>query len=172
VICIWSLVLVVTGPVLQPGLMQKGIQHAAIQTVMCFAGWTRGWGRLAMSYQHHHWIGGRPHTCRTPALKEMVLDMVAQNPCRSTRGSAQECGCRTSCCPFNPPGWISILLFMGSRSHASWLSSLSPILRVAFTGTWTWAFWSTSYGQMKQHSHVKVSSTVTTATCGHSIIPM
>jgi hypothetical protein len=42
VYCIWSLVLVVTGPTLQPGLMQKGIQHAAIQTVMCYAGWTRG----------------------------------------------------------------------------------------------------------------------------------
>jgi hypothetical protein len=27
---------------LQPGRMQKGIQHAAIQTVMCLAGWTRG----------------------------------------------------------------------------------------------------------------------------------
>jgi hypothetical protein len=34
------------------------------------------------------------------------------------------------------------------------------------------AFWSTSYGKKKQHAHVKVSSTVTTATCGHSIIPM
>jgi hypothetical protein len=34
------------------------------------------------------------------------------------------------------------------------------------------AFWSTSFGQTKQHSHVKVSSAVTTATCGHSIIPM
>jgi hypothetical protein len=27
---------------------------------------------------------GRLHTCRTPALEEMVLDMVAQNPCHST----------------------------------------------------------------------------------------
>jgi hypothetical protein len=34
------------------------------------------------------------------------------------------------------------------------------------------AFWSTSCGRTKQHAHVKVSSTVTTAICGHSIIPM
>jgi hypothetical protein len=31
---------------------------------------------------------GRPHTCRTPALEKVVLDMVAQNPCLSTRGIA------------------------------------------------------------------------------------
>jgi hypothetical protein len=31
---------------------------------------------------------GRPRTRRTPALEEMVLDMVAQNPCRRTRGIA------------------------------------------------------------------------------------
>jgi hypothetical protein len=35
---------------------------------------------------------GRPGTRRTPALEEMVLDMVAQNLCRSTRGTAQELG--------------------------------------------------------------------------------
>lgn len=34
------------------------------------------------------------------------------------------------------------------------------------------AFWSAYYGQMKKHSHVKVSSTVTIATCEHSIIPV
>jgi hypothetical protein len=32
----------------------------------------------------------RPRTRRTPALEEMVLDIVAQNPCRSTRGIARE----------------------------------------------------------------------------------
>jgi hypothetical protein len=31
---------------------------------------------------------GRLRTRQTPALEEMVLDMVAQNPCRSTRGIA------------------------------------------------------------------------------------
>jgi hypothetical protein len=35
---------------------------------------------------------GRPCTRRTPAFEEMVLDMVAQNPCRSTRGTAREMG--------------------------------------------------------------------------------
>jgi hypothetical protein len=35
---------------------------------------------------------GRPRTRRTPALEEMVLDMVAQNPCRRTRGIARELG--------------------------------------------------------------------------------
>jgi hypothetical protein len=35
---------------------------------------------------------GRPRTRRTPALKEMVLDTVAQNPSRSTRGIARELG--------------------------------------------------------------------------------
>jgi hypothetical protein len=30
------------GPTLQSQLVQKGIQHATIQTVMCFASWTRG----------------------------------------------------------------------------------------------------------------------------------
>jgi hypothetical protein len=35
---------------------------------------------------------GRPRTRRTPALEEMILDMVAQNPCHSTRGVAQELG--------------------------------------------------------------------------------
>jgi hypothetical protein len=34
----------------------------------------------------------RLRTRRTPALEEMVLDMVAQNPCRSTRGIARELG--------------------------------------------------------------------------------
>jgi hypothetical protein len=34
----------------------------------------------------------RPCTRRTPALDEMVLDMVAQNPCHSTRGIARELG--------------------------------------------------------------------------------
>jgi hypothetical protein len=33
---------------------------------------------------------GRSHTRRTPALKEMVLDMVAQNSCHSTWRIAQE----------------------------------------------------------------------------------
>jgi hypothetical protein len=35
---------------------------------------------------------GRPRTRRTPALQEMVLDMVAQNPCLSTRGITRELG--------------------------------------------------------------------------------
>jgi hypothetical protein len=29
---------------------------------------------------------GRPRTCWTPPIEEMVLDMVEQNPCHSTRG--------------------------------------------------------------------------------------
>lgn len=45
---------------------------------------------------------------------------------------------------------------MGSGSHGS-LSSF-PVLRMAFTGAWTWArlFWSTSYGQMREHLHAEV----------------
>jgi hypothetical protein len=35
---------------------------------------------------------GRPRTHQTPALEEMVLVMVARNPCHSTRGIAQELG--------------------------------------------------------------------------------
>jgi hypothetical protein len=35
---------------------------------------------------------GRPRTRRTPSHEEMVLDTVAQNPCRSTRGTARELG--------------------------------------------------------------------------------
>jgi hypothetical protein len=35
---------------------------------------------------------GRPRTRWTPALEEMVLDVVAQNPCRSTRGIVRELG--------------------------------------------------------------------------------
>jgi hypothetical protein len=35
---------------------------------------------------------GGQRTRRTPALEEMVLDMVAQNPCRITRGIARELG--------------------------------------------------------------------------------
>jgi hypothetical protein len=35
---------------------------------------------------------GQPRTCQAPALEEMVLDMVAQNPCRSTRGIARGLG--------------------------------------------------------------------------------
>jgi hypothetical protein len=34
----------------------------------------------------------RLRTSRRPALEEMVLDMVAQDPCRSTRGIARELG--------------------------------------------------------------------------------
>jgi hypothetical protein len=33
---------------------------------------------------------GRLRTRRTPALEEMVLDMVAQNPCHNTRGISRE----------------------------------------------------------------------------------
>jgi hypothetical protein len=35
---------------------------------------------------------GRPRPRRTPALEEMVLDMVAQDPCSSTRGIARKLG--------------------------------------------------------------------------------
>jgi hypothetical protein len=35
---------------------------------------------------------GRPRTHQTPALEEMVLDMVAQNPCPNTQGIARELG--------------------------------------------------------------------------------
>jgi hypothetical protein len=107
----------------------------------------------------------------------MVLDMVAQNPCRRYMRNCPRVGCWTLHCPFNPPGRrpVSIPLLTGSRSHAS-LLSLSPILRTAsgFYGNMNVirAFWSTYYGQTKQHSHMMVSSTVTTATFGRSIIPM
>jgi hypothetical protein len=35
---------------------------------------------------------GRPCTRRSPALEEMVLDMMEQNPCHSTRGISRELG--------------------------------------------------------------------------------
>jgi hypothetical protein len=75
--------LVVTWPMLQAGLMQKGIQHAAIQRVTCFIGWTKGWGRLAISSKHLL-NRGWSCSCQTLALEGMVLDMVAQNPRHST----------------------------------------------------------------------------------------
>jgi hypothetical protein len=46
---------------------------------------------------------GRPRTRRTPALEEMVLDMVAQNPCRSTREISRELGVEHRAVHFSPP---------------------------------------------------------------------
>jgi hypothetical protein len=90
--CIWSSVLVVTGPTLQPGLMLKGIQHAAIQTVMCVHRLDERMRETGNVLPTPPLDRGRPRTRRTPILEEMVLDMVAQNPCHSTRGISRELG--------------------------------------------------------------------------------
>jgi hypothetical protein len=63
--------------------------------------------------------------------------------------------------------------------HYSWVQSLCLMIIIIVSNTASGfygnmnmirASWSTSYGRTKQYSHV--SSTVTTVTCGHSIIPM
>lgn len=104
----------------------KCIQHAAVQTVMHFARWMRGWGRLIMSYQHHHCIGVECALAECQHLK----NMVGQNPCCSTWGITRELGVRTSHFPFKLPGWrpVSIQLLIGSRVQTLWLSSLFQIL--------------------------------------------
>jgi hypothetical protein len=110
---------------------------------------------------------GWSHTPQTPTLEEMVLDIVAQNPCSSTQGIARELGVKHR----------AVHLILQDEDlypyHYSWVQGLMPhdyhhslqYCEWLFYGNMhvIRAFWSTSYGQTKQHSHMKVSSTVTTA---------
>jgi hypothetical protein len=72
----------------------------------------------------------------TPALEDIVLDMLAGDTSSSTLRTARRWPSR---CPHNPPGpWpVPIPLHAGPRPYASWSSSSSPVLWVACTGTWT-----------------------------------
>jgi hypothetical protein len=101
VMCITSLALLVTVLTLHPGLMHEDIQNTAIQTVMFFAGWTRGSGRLATSYQHHHWAGF------DRAFAGYQRDGTGYGDRESMSYYTKNCprvGYRSSHIPFSPPG--------------------------------------------------------------------
>jgi hypothetical protein len=170
VIWIWSLVLVVTRPVPQPGSYAERYPASRHPDNNVFL-------RLDERMRETGNVLPTPPLDRgqTPALKEMVLDMVAQNPCHSTRRFARELGVKH----------CAVHLILQDEDlypqHYSRVQGLIPHDYHHCLEYCNWllqeherdpCFWSTSYGRMKQHSHMKVSSTVTTATCGHIIIPM
>jgi hypothetical protein len=142
--------------------------------VTCFAGWMRGWGRLAMSYQHHHWIGvdralvGHRHSKRWfwicwhrihVIIHEELPESWVLNIALSIQSS------RMKTCIHTITRWFKVsclMIIIVSNTVSGFYGNMNVIQ----------AFWSTSCSWTKQHSHVKVSSAVTTATCGHSIIPM
>lgn len=53
---------------------------------------TTEWGRVAVSYQHWWIRRGLPHTHLTAVLKQIVLDVIAQQPCRNTHEFTKHLG--------------------------------------------------------------------------------
>jgi hypothetical protein len=111
----WSLVLVVTGLTLQLGFIQKGIQHTAIQRVV-FRQTDERMRETGNVLPTPALDSGRPHTRWTPAPEEMVLDMVAQNPCRSTWGIVRELGVEH----------CAVHFILQGEDYYSWIQGLMP----------------------------------------------
>jgi hypothetical protein len=97
---------------------------------------------------------GPPRTRRRVALEEIILDMVAQNPCHSTRGIARELGV----------DYRAVYLILQDEDlypyHYSRVKVpyLMIIIIVSNTASGIYgninvirAFWRTCYGQTKQH---------------------
>jgi hypothetical protein len=106
---------------------------------------------------------GWPHTQQTPALEEIVLYMVAQDPPSSTHETALNWRWTIvlSTKHYTKVQGLMIVIFISS--NVSGLHSNKKVILV---------FLNISCGRAKQHSPMKVSLSVTTATGGHRTIPM